>query len=96
MTSAAKFVLGNVFFGGKVPINAKNSNFQFFESALNMKSVSMPLTHRGFARCGTPSYAHDLASLLGSLFLQHGMEKKKTILLFWIHFIIEFQISVQV
>ena len=29
--------------GGKPQINAKNSNFQIFESTLYMKSVSMPL-----------------------------------------------------
>ena len=32
------------FFGGKLQIDAKNSNFEIFESALYMKSVSMPLT----------------------------------------------------
>ena len=38
-----KFLWGNVFFGGKLQIDAKNSNFKIFESALYLKSVSMPL-----------------------------------------------------
>ena len=42
MTSA-KFLWGNVLLGGKLQIGAKNSNFEIFESALYMKSVSMPL-----------------------------------------------------
>ena len=41
---SAKFLLGNVLLGGKLQIDAKNSKFDFFESALCMKSVSMPLT----------------------------------------------------
>ena len=40
---SAKFLWGNVLFGGKLQIGAKNSNFEIFESALYMKSVSMPL-----------------------------------------------------
>ena len=32
-----------MLFGGNLQIDAKNSNFEIFESALNMKSVSMPL-----------------------------------------------------
>ena len=40
---SAKFLWGNVLFGGKLQIGAKNSNFKIFESALYMKSVSMPL-----------------------------------------------------
>ena len=44
---SAKFLWGNVLLGGKLQIGAKNSNFEFFESALYMKSVSMPL--KGFA-----------------------------------------------
>ena len=40
---SAKFLWGNVFFGGKLQIDAKNSNFEIFESALYLKSVSMPL-----------------------------------------------------
>ena len=40
----AKLLWGNVLLGGKLQIGAKNSNFEIFESALNMKSVSMPLT----------------------------------------------------
>ena len=39
----AKFLWGNVFIGGKLQIDATNSNFEIFESALYMKSVSMPL-----------------------------------------------------
>ena len=42
-TISAKFLWGNVLFGGMLQIGAKNSNFEIFESALNMKSVSMPL-----------------------------------------------------
>ena len=41
---SAKFLWGNVLFGGKLQIGAKNSNFEIFESALYMKSVSMPLS----------------------------------------------------
>ena len=40
---SAKFLWGNVFFGGKLQIDAKNSNFEIFESTLYLKSVSMPL-----------------------------------------------------
>ena len=40
---SAKFLWGNVLLGGKLQIGAKNSNFETFESALYMKSVSMPL-----------------------------------------------------
>ena len=40
----AKFLWGNVLFGGKLRKDAKNSNFEFFESALYMKPVSMPLS----------------------------------------------------
>ena len=36
-----KFLWGNVFFGGKLQIDAKNS--EIFESTLYLKSVSMPL-----------------------------------------------------
>ena len=43
---SAKFLWGNVLLGGKLQIGAKNSNFEIFESALYMKSVSMPLTNR--------------------------------------------------
>ena len=42
---SAKFLWGNVLLGGKLQIGAKNSNFEIFESALYMKSVSMPLTY---------------------------------------------------
>ena len=41
---SAKFLWGNVFLGGNLQIEAKNSNFEIFENALYMKSVSMPLT----------------------------------------------------
>ena len=41
---SAKFLLGNVFFGHKLQIDAKISNFDIFENALYMKSVSMPLS----------------------------------------------------
>ena len=41
---SAKFLWGNVLLGGKLQIGAKNSNFEIFESALYMKSVSMPLS----------------------------------------------------
>ena len=40
---SAKFLWGNVLLGGKLQIGAKNSNFEISESALYMKSVSMPL-----------------------------------------------------
>ena len=40
---SAKFLWGSVLLGGKLQIGAKNSNFEIFESALYMKSVSMPL-----------------------------------------------------
>ena len=42
---SAKFLWGNVLLGGKLQIGAKNSNFEIFESALYMKSVSMPLKY---------------------------------------------------
>ena len=35
--------MGKCIFGGKLQIDAKNSNFEIFESALYLKSVSMPL-----------------------------------------------------
>ena len=44
---SAKFLWGNVLLGGKLQIGAKKSNFEIFESALYMKSVSMPLTNCG-------------------------------------------------
>ena len=44
----AKFLWGNVFFGGKLQIDANNSNFEIFESAFYMKSVSMPLNCQNF------------------------------------------------
>ena len=40
---SAKFLLGNVLLRGKLQMDAKISNFDIFESALCMKSVSMPL-----------------------------------------------------
>ena len=40
---SAKFLWGNVLIGGKLQIDVTNSNFEIFESALYMKSVSMPL-----------------------------------------------------
>ena len=40
---SAKFLWGNALLGGKLQIGAKNSNFEIFESALYMKSGSMPL-----------------------------------------------------
>ena len=40
---SAKFLWGNLLLGGKQQINAKNSNLEFFESNLYMKSVSVPL-----------------------------------------------------
>ena len=43
MTSA-EFPWGNILLGGDLQINAKSSNFEIFESALSMKSGSMPLT----------------------------------------------------
>ena len=42
-TIFAKFLWGNVLFGGKLQLGAKKSNFEMLESALNIKSVSMPL-----------------------------------------------------
>ena len=41
---SAKFLWGNVLLGGKLQIGVKSSNFEIFESALYMKSVSMPLS----------------------------------------------------
>ena len=42
---SAKFLWGNVLNGAKLQLEAKMSNFEIFESALYMKSVStgMPL-----------------------------------------------------
>ena len=39
---SAKFLLGNVLIGRKLQYEAKKSNFDIFERALNMISVSMP------------------------------------------------------
>ena len=44
---SAKYLWGTVLFGGNLQIDVKNSIFKIFESALCMKSVSMPLS--GFA-----------------------------------------------
>ena len=41
---SAKFIWGNALLGGKQQKDAKESNFETFEGALYMKSVSMPLT----------------------------------------------------
>ena len=41
---SASFLWGNVILRGELQIDAINSNFQNFESALYMKSVSMPLS----------------------------------------------------
>ena len=41
---SAKFLWGNVFFGEKLQLDPKISNFEFFESALYMKLVNIPLT----------------------------------------------------
>ena len=41
---SANFLWGNVLQGGKLQIDANNSNFDSFESALYMKSVSMSLS----------------------------------------------------
>ena len=46
----ANFLLENVFFGGKLQLDVKNLNFEIFESALYLKSVSMPLTKNQFGR----------------------------------------------
>ena len=40
---SAKILWGNALLGGKQQKDAKNSNFEIFESALYMKSASMPL-----------------------------------------------------
>ena len=47
---SAKCLWGNVFLGGKLQMDAKNSNSDNFESALYMKSVSMPLTFPSFEK----------------------------------------------
>ena len=39
-----KSLWGNVLLGGKLQRDAKNSKFEFFERALYMKSMSMPLS----------------------------------------------------
>ena len=41
---SAKFLWGNVLIRGKLQLEAKKSNFRFFEGALYMKSVSLPLS----------------------------------------------------
>ena len=61
----AKFLWINVFFGGKLQIYAKNLNFKNFESALYMKSVSMPLTTEFI--CKTSFTQVDPCNLLGKL-----------------------------
>ena len=40
---SAKSLWGTVLLGGNLGIDAKNSNFDIFESPLYMKSKSMPL-----------------------------------------------------
>ena len=40
---SAKFLWGNVLLTGDLQVDAINSNFENFENALYMKSVSMPL-----------------------------------------------------
>ena len=46
---SAQFLWENVFLSGELFIDVKNSNFKILESALYMKSVSMPL--RKFKKC---------------------------------------------
>ena len=41
---SAKFLWWNELLGEELQIDAKNSNFEFYESALYMKSESIPLT----------------------------------------------------
>ena len=41
---SAKFLRGDVLLEGKLQRGAKSSNFDIFESALYMKSLSMPLS----------------------------------------------------
>ena len=53
---SAKFLCGNVLLGGKLQIGAKNSNFEIFESALYMKSVSMPLRFLNYKYKGGMKY----------------------------------------
>ena len=48
---SAKFVWGNVLLYRKLQIYAKNSNFENFESALYMKSMSMPLSYSSPGGC---------------------------------------------
>ena len=40
---SAKFLWGNILLGGKLQIDAKNLNFETLESALYVKSVTIPL-----------------------------------------------------
>ena len=47
---SVKYLWGYVFFGGKLQIDAKTS-FEFFESALFIKPVSMPLRLSQFHFC---------------------------------------------
>ena len=44
---SAKFLWGNVLLGGKQQVDAKNSNFEIFDSALYMISVSMAFNMKG-------------------------------------------------
>ena len=48
---SAKFLWGNVLLGEKQQIDAKNSNFEIFASALYMKSVSTPYALNGGSTC---------------------------------------------
>ena len=64
---SAKLLWGNVLLGGKLQIGAKNSNFEIFETALYMKSVSMPLKiiiiktkFANFKKCSTSLKAYSL------------------------------------
>ena len=42
---SAESIWGTMLFGGKLQVDAKNSNFEFFESSLYMISGSTPLIY---------------------------------------------------
>ena len=70
---SAKFLCRNVLLGGKLQKGAKNSNFEIFESALYMKSVSMSLRPGG--RVGTHMLRHTgMCCPNGLLFRQKSLD----------------------
>ena len=56
---SAKSIWGTMLFGGKLQIDAKKSSFEIFESALYMKSGSMPITCKHTTRFSVHKFYQD-------------------------------------